>query len=185
MKFSSEIKSGTKCVTSEIKGAMKQEIANSIQNGECDIKGIAEQSVKKGFLNWMSRSAVGRAVQRIAKGTSTLDDFFEVADTINPLFAVAHHVLNGLRHGSCEQLRYDDMIKGALQNRPNDPEVIGCCVLQEPADQNTRVVFIYINKNDEPVFGNGPKPYGFYLLTKSFDDELIAAFDGNDMLVIK
>lgn len=185
MKISNEIKSGTKNVTSEITGALKQEISSSIQKGDCDIKEIAEQSVKKGFSNWMSRSAVGRAVQRIAKGTSTLDDLFEVADTINPLFAVAHHVLNGLRHGSCDQLRYEDMIKGALQNKPNDPMVAGCCVLQEPADQNTRVVFIYIDKNDEPIFGDGPKPYGFYLLTKSFDDELNAAFDGNDMLVIK
>lgn len=41
MEFSKEIKANTKCVTSEIKGALKQEIANSIQNGECDIKGIA------------------------------------------------------------------------------------------------------------------------------------------------
>ena len=188
MGISQEIKNNTKCAASEIANSLKRELVSGIQNDNCDMQGIAARGIKKGFLNWMSRSATGRAIQRIAKGTSTLDDFFDVADTLNPLFAVAHHVMESMRHGSCEQLRYDDMIKGALQNKPEDPAVVGCCVLQEPADKYTRVVFIYIDENDEPVFGNlenGSKPYGFYLMTKSFDDELNAAFDGQDMLVLK
>ena len=172
-------------MASEVAKSLKDEFYAGTRNDEFDMGDTAGQGVKKGFFKWLSRSAAGRAVGRIINGTSTLDDFFEITDTLNPLFVVVHQVLEGLRHGSCEELRYEDMIKGALQNKPNDLNVVGCCVLQEPADKYTRVVFIYIDKNDEPVFGDGPRPYGFYLLTKSFDDELNAAFDGNDMLVIK
>jgi len=169
----------------DIAGEAQAEILNSIQCGERDVAQLAKKGLFAGINRWLSHSATGRAARRILDGKSTLYDLFEVTDSLNPMFALVHQMLNSFRHGSCEQLCYDDMIKGIIQNRPKDPAVAGCCVLQENADLNTRVVFIYIDANDEPIFGNGPKPYGFYLLTKSFDDELNEAFGGEDMLVIK
>lgn len=185
MGYKDEIKTTSKKIASDIFSSTKQELASGIQNGQCDLQEIAKQGAKKGVSAYLDKSKTGRAVKRMIEGKSNLDDFFNVLDTLNPLFAAAHAVLNSLRHGSCEELTYDHTIKGALQNKPADPTVIGCCVLQEPADEYTRVTFIYIDQNDEPVFGNGSKPYGFYLLTKSFDDELNEAFAGQDMLVIK
>ena len=181
-----QTKDATKSAVIDVAKGAKEEIINSIKNGDEDIPGLAKRGLVAGLTSWLSRSTTGRAVKRIFSGESTLDDFFDVTDSINPLFKVAHEMLNNLRHGSCEQLRYEDMIKGIKQNCPkNEPTVAGCCVLQEKADLNTKVIFIYIDDNDEPIFGNGPKPYGFYLFTKSFDDELIEAFGGEDMLVVR
>lgn len=180
-----QLKTATISAAKDIVDATKEEIVAGLAGGERDIGSLAKKGLLAGISSYLSQTTSGRAVKRIFSGKSTLDDAWVVLDSVNPLFSLAHQILNNMRHGSCELLRYEDMITGILQNRPKDPSVVGCCVLQEKADTNTRVTFIYIDKNDEPVCGNGPKPYGFYLLTKSFDDELIRQFDGKDMLVVK
>ena len=129
MGYKDEIKITSRNIASDVINSTKQELASGIQNGQCDLQEIALQGAKKGLSAYLDKSKTGRAVKRIVEGKSNLDDFFNVLDTLNPLFAAAHAVLNRLRHGSCEELTYEHMIKGALQNKPSDPAIIGCCVL--------------------------------------------------------
>lgn len=179
------LKSHLKNAAKEIAVSAVEEFVSEMQNEPDDIKDTVSKGIIGGIKNWLSTSATGRAVDRMINGKSSFEDCLNVTDTLNPLFAMAHQLLDSLRHGSCRQLCYSDMICGIMQNRPEAPDIAGCCVLLEDADPDFRITFIYIDSNDEPVFGDGPRPYGFYLLTKSLDDELVEAFGDSDMLVVR
>ncbi|MCQ2378272.1 MAG: hypothetical protein MJ016_03545 [Victivallaceae bacterium] len=144
----------------------------------------AKQMFDESALGKIVNGKVGDITKRAFNNDVGIDDALDVLDDLHPLFRLGHRFLDSMRPESCRTLTYGALIGEVLKNRPADPAVAGCCVLKETVGSNIRIIVLYIDRQDEPVFGNDI-PYGFYLLTKEFDDELTEAFGDTDMLVIK
>lgn len=144
----------------------------------------AKQMFDESAIGKIVNGKIGDVAKRALDNDVGIDDALDVLDDLHPLFRLGHRFLDSMRPETCRTLTYDALIGEVLKNRPADPAVVGCCALKETVGSNLRMIVLYIDRENEPVFGNDI-PYGFYLLTKEFDNELTEAFGDTDMLVIK
>lgn len=141
---------------------------------------------KSGLVHGLVHGKLGYTLKRIKDGEVGIDDGLDLLDDVNPLFSLAHKLVDSWRPQTCKVLTFQDVVAQVKQHMP-EPKgaIVGCCALLEKDGNNIKVIFIYIDKNDEPVIGDETNPYGFYLLTKELDEELNDLFGGESMLVIR
>jgi len=95
--------------------------------------------------------------------------------------------LETFRSHTCKLLTYKDVINDVVSNRPNNPLIKKAAVLKkQTADGEITVTICYLDKDNEPVWGDDPQnPNGCTIMTKQLDTELQEMFGEKDVIIFE
>ena len=95
--------------------------------------------------------------------------------------------LASLRSETFELVTYSGLVAELISNKPDDSEIVkGAVIRKIIAPNRIELTVLYLDVNNEPVWGNDPKkPYGFIKRTKECDIELNSMFQDKDLIIFE
>ncbi|ESA37119.1 hypothetical protein N836_00120 [Leptolyngbya sp. Heron Island J] len=82
-------------------------------------------------------------------------------------------------------LRYEDLIQYFVEAKPDDLKISQGALIKEYKGSKYLILQIFLDKNYEIVSSSSGKPYGRRILAKKLDQELVDAFNGKEMIIVK
>ncbi len=112
-------------------------------------------------------------------------------DLIRNLEELARHLnewLKGLLPTeSVEQMTYAAAIEYFIDHRPPDPRVQKGAMLLQDQPKGKLLIQVFLDEQNELICKppDGKKPYGRRILVHAFDEELSAAFENTDLVLVE
>ena len=96
-------------------------------------------------------------------------------------------LLEAFKAQSYKQLSYKEIVDEVVNNKPKHPAIVKAAVLKKQCENgDISVTICYLNKNNEPVWGDDPNnPYGCSIVTKELDSELQKMFGSKDTIIFE
>ncbi|MGC1395797.1 MAG: hypothetical protein WA828_16190 [Coleofasciculaceae cyanobacterium] len=82
-------------------------------------------------------------------------------------------------------MTYELAIQYFVTDRPADPTVKKGAILRQPHSQGQHLAQVFLDSNNQLIFGTDKKPYGRQLVARELDEELWDAFDGQDLIIVE
>lgn len=98
----------------------------------------------------------------------------------------AWQALQSLRSHTFEELTYEDVIEELVKNKPSDTNIAKGAALKRTLNDKLEITILYLDKNNEPVWGDNPKkPYGCIKRTRKLNPELAEFFSDKDLIIFE
>lgn len=82
-------------------------------------------------------------------------------------------------------MTYEDVIKYFVSNRPSDSRVKKGVLLRMSHSQGQLLAQMFLDFNDQIIDDQNGNPYGRQLVARKLDQELLDAFDKQDLIIVE
>lgn len=82
-------------------------------------------------------------------------------------------------------LSYDVLMDMVVKDKPDDERVVAAALLREKKGDITKISIIYLNRKNEPIFGDGNgKEYGFSMQSALINPDVDDLFGDKDLVLL-